>query len=221
MTRIGVARPSRFRGPSRFLGKIVEGVDHVIHFLQEVRLQSAVVRGPGIGLGQGREIMAGGVAAQPGGLVVPAAQLNSAGGLRQAEGVAEIIEEVVGIDLGQGGEEFVTVLHERRVPAVDIPVQDDAAQRERFQRPLRFHRRAGRFRRLDGHNGFRLERSPRHGPGQGISSGIQGRAVVDRRRPDDPDGRSRDAAFIDAGNLNGQTGQDADRRFHGDIGDVL
>ncbi len=129
--RIGVERAAFLRGPARFPGEVVERVDEVVHLPEKFRPQRLVVGRAGIGLGDGREIVAGRVAAQAGRLVVPSAERLDALGLLLAEGVPEIVEEAVGIGRRQAAEELVAVLDERRVPLPGCPGPERLGRAER------------------------------------------------------------------------------------------
>ena len=153
--RIGIRWPSVLRGPARSPGKIIEGVDEIIHLLEEIRPQSFIVGRAGVGLGDGRQVVAAGVAAQAGGLVVPAAERLDAFGLLLAERVPEIVEEAVRIGPRQAADELIAILDERRVTPLGVPVQNDLAEGERLDET---RRNGPRLRSLfHGHRGLGLE----------------------------------------------------------------
>ena len=110
--------------------QVIQDINHAVHFLQKIGLQGLVVRGAGTGLRHGRQIVTAGVAPQTGRLAVPAAQRPDTFWLRLAKGIAEVIQETVGVGFGQSQNELVTILDELGFPPLVIFVQHDLAQRK-------------------------------------------------------------------------------------------
>jgi hypothetical protein len=108
------------RGPARFLGEIIQGVDEVVHLLEEIRPQRFIVGRAGVGLGYGRQVVTGGVAAQTCRLAIPSAERLDALWLLLAERVPEIVQEAVGIGGRQGADKLIAVLDELRITTLGV-----------------------------------------------------------------------------------------------------
>ena len=141
---VSVERTAGLRGRAGLLRQVVQRVDDVVHRPQELRLQGRVVGRAGIGLGNGRQVVAAGMAAQARGLVVPAAERLHALRLRLSERVPEDVEETVGVGRGESADELVAVLDELRVAPLGVLVEHDLAEGKRLDGSHGNGRRAGR-----------------------------------------------------------------------------
>ena len=130
--RIRVAGAAFLGRPSGLLRQVVKRVDEVIHLLQEIGPQRGIVAGARVSLGDGGEIMSARMPAQPGRLGVPTAEGLDVLRLFLPEGVAEHVEETIGVGLGEALNELVAVLHERGRALLFVRVQGHAVQGKRF-----------------------------------------------------------------------------------------